>query len=76
MEGLGAILVIRTRRVHLGSHRLHQADWALASTRMINNPSAIPLRLLRPLMIQAVTMMMEMQAWIWKIGDSIGELAD
>ena len=70
------IMMIRTHRAHLGSHRLHQADLDLASTRMIN-PSAIHLLLLLPLlMMMEVMMMMEKRVRDQAVDGDVEELAD
>ena len=68
-------MMIRTHRAHLGSRRLHQADWDSASTRTIN-PSALQLlRLLHHLMIQMEVMMMVKKARIQVIGEGTEQLA-
>ena len=69
------IMMIRTHRAHLGSHRLHQADWDSASTRMISL-SAIHLLLLPLLMMMEVMMMMEKRVRHQAVDGDVEELAD
>ena len=71
------IMMIRTHRAHLGSHRLHQADWDSASTRMINLSAIHLLLLLLPLlMMMEVMMMMEKRVRDQAVDGDVEELAD